>query len=65
MGFQATAWDVARAAAFLAGDDAAFITGVVLPVDGGSSLQSGTAGAPWLSSSAGSRRTPGEPDGRA
>lgn len=48
MGFQATAWDVARAAAFLAGDDAAYITGVVLPVDGGSSLLSGTAGAPWL-----------------
>lgn len=30
-----TAWDVARAVAFLASDDAAFITGVLLPVDGG------------------------------
>jgi NAD(P)-dependent dehydrogenase (short-subunit alcohol dehydrogenase family) len=38
MGHQGTAWDVARAALFLASDDAAFITGVVLPVDGGSSL---------------------------
>jgi NAD(P)-dependent dehydrogenase (short-subunit alcohol dehydrogenase family) len=34
-GRQGTAWDVARAALFLASDDAAFITGVVLPVDGG------------------------------
>ncbi|MET0143771.1 MAG: SDR family oxidoreductase [Jiangellaceae bacterium] len=48
MGFQATAWDIARVAAFLVGDDARFITGALLPVDGGSSLQSGTAGAPWL-----------------
>jgi NAD(P)-dependent dehydrogenase (short-subunit alcohol dehydrogenase family) len=44
MGHQGTAWDVARAALFLASDDAAFITGVVLPVDGGSSL--GVASAP-------------------
>jgi NAD(P)-dependent dehydrogenase (short-subunit alcohol dehydrogenase family) len=28
-------WDVASAAAFLASDDASFITGVALPVDGG------------------------------
>jgi NAD(P)-dependent dehydrogenase (short-subunit alcohol dehydrogenase family) len=33
-----TAWDVAHAALFLASDEAAFITGVALPVDGGSSL---------------------------
>jgi NAD(P)-dependent dehydrogenase (short-subunit alcohol dehydrogenase family) len=38
MGRQGTAWDVARAALFLASDDAAFITGVLLPVDGGMSL---------------------------
>ena len=30
-----TAWDVAHAVAFLASDEAAFITGVLLPVDGG------------------------------
>ena len=30
-----TAWDVANAALFLASDEAAFITGVSLPVDGG------------------------------
>lgn len=38
MGHQGTAWDVASAALFLASDDAAFITGVILPVDEGSSL---------------------------
>jgi NAD(P)-dependent dehydrogenase (short-subunit alcohol dehydrogenase family) len=32
-----TAWDVANAALFLASDEASFITGVVLPVDGGQS----------------------------
>ncbi len=30
-----TAWDVANAVAFLASDDARFVTGVLLPVDGG------------------------------
>ena len=30
-----TAWDVANAALFLASDEANFITGVALPVDGG------------------------------
>ena len=34
-GRQGTAWDVANAALFLASDDANFITGVSLPVDGG------------------------------
>lgn len=34
---QGTAWDVAHAALFLASDEAGFITGVVLPVDGGQS----------------------------
>jgi len=37
LGRQGTAWDVAHAALFLASDDARFITGVVLPVDGGQS----------------------------
>jgi NAD(P)-dependent dehydrogenase (short-subunit alcohol dehydrogenase family) len=59
MGMQGTAWDIARASAFLAGDDARFITGVLLPVDGGSSLQSGTAGAPWLAPNG-----PDDPRGR-
>ena len=35
MGRMGDAWDVARAALFLASDDAAYITGVCLPVDGG------------------------------
>ncbi len=30
-----TAWDVANAALFLASDEACYITGVLLPVDGG------------------------------
>lgn len=38
---EGTAWDVAMAALFLASDDARWITGIVLPVDGGV-----TAGAP-------------------
>ena len=37
MGRMGTAWDVARAALFLASDDAGYITGVCLPVDGGKS----------------------------
>ena len=36
-----TAWDVANAALFLASDEAGFITGVTLPVDGGSSVRRG------------------------
>jgi NAD(P)-dependent dehydrogenase (short-subunit alcohol dehydrogenase family) len=35
LGHQGTAWDVAHAALFLASDEAGFITGAVLPVDGG------------------------------
>jgi NAD(P)-dependent dehydrogenase (short-subunit alcohol dehydrogenase family) len=35
MGRMGTAWDVANAALFLASDEAAYITGVSLPVDGG------------------------------
>ena len=36
-----TAWDVAHAALFLASDEAKFITGVLLPVDGGQSIKVG------------------------
>jgi NAD(P)-dependent dehydrogenase (short-subunit alcohol dehydrogenase family) len=36
-----TAWDVAHAALFLASDEAQFITGVLLPVDGGQSARIG------------------------
>ncbi|WP_436792940.1 SDR family NAD(P)-dependent oxidoreductase [Actinospongicola halichondriae] len=38
---QGTAWDVANAALFLASDEAQFITGVVLPVDGGQAARIG------------------------
>jgi NAD(P)-dependent dehydrogenase (short-subunit alcohol dehydrogenase family) len=36
-----TAWDVAWAAVFLASDEARFVTGVLLPVDGGQSARVG------------------------
>jgi NAD(P)-dependent dehydrogenase (short-subunit alcohol dehydrogenase family) len=36
-----TAWDVANAALFLASDEAQFITGVALPVDGGALVRIG------------------------
>jgi NAD(P)-dependent dehydrogenase (short-subunit alcohol dehydrogenase family) len=36
-----TAWDTAHAALFLASDEAKFITGVLLPVDGGMSVRIG------------------------
>ena len=36
-----TAWDVAHASLFLASDEAQFITGVLLPVDGGQSVRRG------------------------
>jgi NAD(P)-dependent dehydrogenase (short-subunit alcohol dehydrogenase family) len=35
MGRMGTAWDIASAAVFLASDEAQYITGVCLPVDGG------------------------------
>jgi NAD(P)-dependent dehydrogenase (short-subunit alcohol dehydrogenase family) len=40
-GQMGTAWDVAQAALFLASDEAKFITGVLLPVDGGQSARVG------------------------
>jgi len=36
-----TAWDVALASLFLASDEARFVTGVLLPVDGGQSVRRG------------------------
>jgi NAD(P)-dependent dehydrogenase (short-subunit alcohol dehydrogenase family) len=40
-GRMGTAWDVANAALFLASDEANFITGVALPVDGGTLVKIG------------------------
>ena len=39
MGRVADAFEVARAALFLVSDEASYITGAVLPVDGGASLK--------------------------
>lgn len=41
LGKMGTAWDIAHAALFLASDEAKFITGVALPVDGGQSARIG------------------------
>ena len=41
LGRQGTAWDDANAALSLASDDGGWITGVVLPVDGGQSIKIG------------------------
>jgi len=38
---QGSAWDIAHAAVFLASDEANFITGVILPVDGGQTARIG------------------------
>ncbi len=40
LGIEGDAWDIARAALFLAGPDGRYITGVLLPVDGGSIARS-------------------------
>jgi NAD(P)-dependent dehydrogenase (short-subunit alcohol dehydrogenase family) len=40
MGFMGDAWDVARAALFLASDEARYITGAELVVDGGLTVRS-------------------------
>lgn len=51
MGWQGEGWDVGEAAVFLASDEARFITGHVLMVDGGSSLC--IPSTPWRRSVAG------------
>jgi NAD(P)-dependent dehydrogenase (short-subunit alcohol dehydrogenase family) len=38
LGIEGTGWDVANAALFLVSDEARYITGVVLPVDGGATI---------------------------
>jgi len=40
-GRMGNAWDVAHAAVFLASDEASYVTGVLLPVDGGLLLKRG------------------------
>jgi NAD(P)-dependent dehydrogenase (short-subunit alcohol dehydrogenase family) len=39
-GRMGTPWDVANAALFLASDEAAYVNGICLPVDGGLSMRS-------------------------
>ncbi len=43
---EGTAWDVAKAALFLASDDARWITGVILPVDAGATAGQGQLPTP-------------------
>jgi NAD(P)-dependent dehydrogenase (short-subunit alcohol dehydrogenase family) len=40
LGIEGTGWDIGHAALFLVSDEARYITGVVLPVDGGVTIAS-------------------------
>ena len=40
LGFEGDAWDIARAVLFLAGPDGRYVTGVLIPVDGGAVARS-------------------------
>jgi NAD(P)-dependent dehydrogenase (short-subunit alcohol dehydrogenase family) len=40
LGFEGDAWDIARAVLFLAGPDGRYVTGVLLPIDGGTTARS-------------------------
>ena len=56
MGRMGTGWDVANAAVFLASDEAAYITGVCLPVDGGLSCAGGMMAAGFRGKAPGAGR---------
>ncbi len=45
LGVEGDAWDIAHAALFLAGDEARFITGACLAVDGGVTITGSTTAA--------------------
>lgn len=49
LALEGDAWDVAKAALFLVSDDARFITGICLPVDGGVTIVGSTAAAHLMS----------------
>lgn len=48
LGIEGDAWDVAAAALFLASNDARFITGACLPVDGGITIVGSVEAARWI-----------------